>query len=114
MDVLAVRRADGLAQLLHPVRHHHAVARDARGQRGEIGLEGQRRRGDRLRRVHRDEAELGLGHGEGDLELQHGAQLGLDGEMPRDLLVAEQGGEPGMIEDGNAHAGNLPAIGGAR
>ncbi len=58
----------------------------------------------------RDEAELGLGHGEGDLELQHGAQLGLEGEMPRNLLVAEQRGEPGMIEDGNAHPGNLPAF----
>ena len=105
-----MRRSDGFAQLPHPVRHHHAVARDAGGQRGEVGLEGQRRRGDGLRRVHRDEAELGLGHGEGDLELQHGAQLGLDGELARDLRVAEQRGEPGMIEDRNAHPGNLPAF----
>jgi len=30
--------------------------------------------------------------------------------MPRDLLVPKEGREPGMIEDGNAHPGNLPAF----
>jgi hypothetical protein len=73
MHPAGVRLADGSAELAHEVRHDHAVAgARARLRRGERGLEGE-----------------------------HRGELGLRAEQGGELGVADQAGEPGMIEGGD-------------
>jgi hypothetical protein len=92
MHMLVMRRADMPAQLLDPVRHHHAVAQRAFRQRLHVWFELRRRLRNGRSGRRRDDAGIALHCSQGNLEVEHGAELRLDVEIPRDRVVAEQGG----------------------
>ena len=98
MHPRGVRLADRGAELPHELRHHHPVAGGGGRERCDVGAEAGERRGDGRGGVGRDHARARLRLGERGLEGEHRGELGLRADQRRDLGVADEAAEPGMIE----------------
>ena len=95
VNVTAMLRTYGLAQLAHEFRHHHAVLGSAIAQGRHLG--------NKSRAVFRDSpcVNVGfrrLGYRQGGFEPQQGSEFTIPGEKSLDFIIAEKRGQDWVVE----------------